>query len=61
MAITQQVAEGLAVVLDVGRAYETVEDTLLHLGGHLVREGSGSGLGLGLGLGLEVRKDTVSS
>lgn len=32
----QQLAERLAVVLDVGRADEAVEDALLHLGGHLV-------------------------
>ena len=48
VAVTQQVAEGLAVVLDVGGAHEAVEDALLHLGRHLqaareVKAGSKAG------------------
>ena len=35
VAVTQQVAEGLAVVLDVGCAHEAVQDALLHFGRNL--------------------------
>ena len=41
MAVTQEVAEGLAVVLDVGRAHQAVEDALLHLVRVRVRVGVG--------------------